>query len=79
MDRTIVSFRYRNHRGEVAVRTVRPIRLWFGSTAYHPESQWLLEAFDLNRQQTRDFAMSNLLGGLFPAGKVPAETEVVGG
>jgi predicted DNA-binding transcriptional regulator YafY len=57
----IVQFEYRNHRGEEATRTVRPIRLWFGSTAWHPEPQWLLECFDLDKQATRDYAMSGVL------------------
>jgi predicted DNA-binding transcriptional regulator YafY len=58
-----VTFRYKNHRGEEAVRRVRPIRVWFGSTAFHPGPGWLLEAWDLDRQATRDFAMSNMLSG----------------
>lgn len=62
-DYTIIQFEYTNHRGEKAVRKVRPIRIWFGSTAWHPEAQWLLEGFDLDRKETRDYAMSNMHGG----------------
>ncbi len=57
----LVRFRYRNHRGEEAERRVRPIRLWFGSTSWHPSPQWLLEGFDLDRQATRDYAMANMI------------------
>lgn len=60
MDKTIVCFNYRNHRGVLAVRTVRPIRIWHGSTAWYPDAQWLLEAFDLDKKETRDFAMSKI-------------------
>ncbi len=67
MDATVIVFRYRNHRNEEAVRTARPIRIWFGSTAFHPEAQWFLEAFDLDRGETRDFALTGLLGGWGPA------------
>lgn len=70
MDLSIVQFTYRNYKGITALRTVRPIRLWFGSTAYHPEAQWLLEAFDLDRQETRDFAMTGMLSGWKPAEKM---------
>lgn len=63
--RDVVQFVYRNHRGEVAIRTVRPIRVWFGSTAWHPEAQWLLEVFDLDKQQTRDYAMAGVLSPWF--------------
>lgn len=59
--RDLVYVRYINHRGETACRLVRPIRLWFGSTAWHPEPQWLMECFDVQKGETRDFAMSNVL------------------
>ena len=62
MNLDLVSFLYENHRGEVAIRNVRPIRIWFGSTCYHPQPGWLLECFDLDRQSTRDFAMSGIKG-----------------
>lgn len=57
-DKSLVQFEYVNHKGERAVRRVRPMRIWFGSTAWHPESQWLLEAFDLDRMATRDFSIA---------------------
>lgn len=66
MDLSIVTFTYVNHRGEIGQRKVRPIRLWFGSTAYHPGAQWLLEAFDLDRKETRDFAMSGIITWFSP-------------
>lgn len=58
----IVQFHYINHRGELALRTVRPIRIWFGSTAWHRDPQWLLECFDIDKQATRDYAMSGMRG-----------------
>lgn len=60
MDFCLVKFNYVNHRGEAAERTVRPIRIWFGSTAWHTETQWFLEGFCLDRKESRDFAMSNI-------------------
>jgi len=56
----LVRFEYVNYKGERSVRRVKPIRLWFGSTGWHPEAQYLLEAFDLDKQSTRDFAMSEI-------------------
>lgn len=61
-DATLTSFQYVNHRGEVAYRLVRPIRIWFGSTVWHPEPQWFLEGFDLERMETRDYAMASMVG-----------------
>lgn len=60
----LVQFNYKNHRGKVEVRHVLPIRIWFGSTAWHPEPQWLMEAFDLDKQGTRDFALCGILGNI---------------
>lgn len=51
-------FTYRNHRGKIAERRVRPISVRYGSTEWHPEPQWLLRAFDLDKQAEREFAMS---------------------
>lgn len=56
----IVTFIYTNYKGITAQRVVRPIRLWFGSTAWYPEAQWLLESFCLDKQATRDFGMKGI-------------------
>jgi predicted DNA-binding transcriptional regulator YafY len=58
MPSDIVWFTYVNHSGETAERKVRPKRIWFGSTEWHPEPQWLLEAVDLGKDGLRDFAMA---------------------
>jgi hypothetical protein len=60
-DGPALSFRYRNHRGEVAERRVRPIHVWYGSTEHHPYAQWLLRAYDLDKQAERDFALHDVL------------------
>lgn len=56
-----VVIRYTNYRGETADRRIVPIRIRFGSTEWHPEGQWLLEAFDLDRDATRAFALKDVL------------------
>lgn len=38
--------RYRNWRGEERVRLITPVALRFGSTEWHPEPQWLVDAYD---------------------------------
>lgn len=58
----IVSFRYTNHSGVSAMRRVVPERIWFGSTDWHTDPQWLLEAFDCDRQALRCFAMRDIDG-----------------
>ena len=54
-----VRFVYTNYRGEPSIRIARPIRMWFGSTEYHPEPQWLFTAFDVDKGQKRDFALAD--------------------
>lgn len=56
----IVRIRYTNYRGECAYRTIIPQNIRFGATEWHPTEQWLLEAWDLDKQQTRSFAMSDI-------------------
>jgi hypothetical protein len=57
-----VTVRYRNHRGDVAVRRFIPHRVWFGATSWHPDPQWLIRAFDVDKQAERDFALADILG-----------------
>jgi len=52
-------FEYTNWRGETSVRRVSPRRLWFGSTEWHPDRQWLLHAYDHDKQELRDFALAD--------------------
>ena len=54
-----VTLTYTNWRGETAERTITPKRIWFGSTDWHPEPQWLLTAFDAEKQANRDFALKD--------------------
>ncbi|UYZ08579.1 hypothetical protein CFBP5507_06140 [Agrobacterium salinitolerans] len=60
LDIAPLSFRYRNYRGEVSVRTVRPLNIYFGSTEWHPEPQWLLAATDIEKGERRDFAIKDI-------------------
>lgn len=53
---------YTNWRGETAERHIIPIRIWFGSTQWHKEEQWLLNAEDLDKKQHRDFAIKDIHG-----------------
>lgn len=56
-----VSILYTNHRGETAVRRIKPLRLWFGATEWHTKEQWLLDAEDLDKKEPRTFAMKDVL------------------
>jgi predicted DNA-binding transcriptional regulator YafY len=55
-----VSILYTNYRGETAIRKIVPERLWFGKTEWHPQEQWLLDAFDLDKNAARGFAVKDI-------------------
>ena len=55
-----VTILYTNYRGESAKRVIVPHSIWFGCTEWHPEDQWLLEAYDLDKQAFRSFALRGL-------------------
>lgn len=51
---------YTNHRGEKGWRRIRPIKLWFGDTAWHAGNQWFLKATDLEKGELRSFAVKDI-------------------
>ncbi|MGE0190448.1 MAG: hypothetical protein AB7T63_00255 [Planctomycetota bacterium] len=52
---------YKNWRGETSIRRIKPHGIWFGTTQWHPHPQWLLNAFDLEKQAERSFALSDFV------------------
>ena len=55
-----IRFTYRNYRGEVSERTAERLSIWFGSTEWHHEAQWLMTAIDIEKGERRDFAMRDM-------------------
>lgn len=51
---------YTNWRGIRAERRIRPLRIVFENNEWHPETQWLLEATDLEKNEDRVFALANI-------------------
>lgn len=60
-------FTYTNYRGETAERQVIPREVFFGSTPAHPEQQWFLRAYDLDRRAERSFAIRDIVSFRGPA------------
>lgn len=57
-----LTFWYRNHRGEISQRNVtKPEKIWFGSTEWHPKPQWLMTAWDIDKDALRDFAFKDII------------------
>ena len=61
-----LEFVYRNRRDEVALRRIRPIAVWYGTTEHYPEPGWRLTGYDLDRQAERTFAIDRI-GPVEPA------------
>jgi len=58
---TVLRFKYKNWEGEVAIRSVRPIKIWCGKTEFHKGTRWFLKAFDIDKKAERDFAMDDII------------------
>lgn len=55
-----ITFRYKNYRGDVSERHVIAQSVQFAATEWHPEPQWLLEGFDVEKRAVRKFAMRDM-------------------
>lgn len=65
-DDTPAKMRYKNWKGNIKDYTIIPQDIYHGSTQYHPEPQWLLRAFLVERDEEgkrieRTFAMKDIL------------------
>jgi len=56
-----LKFEYKNWENKIAVRTVKPIKIWYGKTEWHSENQWFLKALDLDKNEERDFSIRDIL------------------
>jgi len=56
-----VHVQYLNHRGEIAMRRIMPLKIWFGATEWHPSPQWMMDVIDLNSALRMTFALANVL------------------
>ena len=61
IQRKLLNFEYVNWKKKKAVRTVKPIEVWYGKTKWHPKSQWFLKAIDLDKKEERDFALKDII------------------
>lgn len=56
----IVIIDYTNWRGQRAPRRIVPLGIVYGTTKWHPEPQWLLNAWDVVKKTERTFAMKDI-------------------
>ena len=59
--RNSVKIDYTNWKGVRRVRRIIPMSLSYGSTQYHPDEQWLMEAMDLeDNHSIKTFAVKDI-------------------
>lgn len=58
--KAVIKIRYTNYRGETAVRRIVPIQIRFAASKWHPDEQWLMDAYDIDRQAERSFALVDI-------------------
>lgn len=57
----VVQVVYTNWEGTTAIRTILPLRFYYGNTEYHKEMQYLLECFDVEKKAKRTYAMKGIM------------------
>lgn len=58
----ILKFYYRNYKGETGYRTVKGVPVfWYGSTEFHKANQWMIKAYDVDKDAVRDFAVKDII------------------
>lgn len=55
---------YTNYKGERAARHVIPMGLEYGHNQWHPEPQWFLRVFDLDKMAERTYAIKDIEAGV---------------
>jgi predicted DNA-binding transcriptional regulator YafY len=55
-----IEFEYVNYKGERETRRVCMHRIAYGATEYHPQPQWILFGFCMDRGADRGFAMRDM-------------------
>jgi predicted DNA-binding transcriptional regulator YafY len=57
-----VEIDYVNWKGERACRRILPQSLYLGDVEWHPGRQWILDAWDLDKDAIRSFSMAGIRG-----------------
>lgn len=58
----MITFSYKNYRGEIRVRHVEPHAIeWLDTPGFEYEPGWFLTGFDDDKRAVRSFALSNIV------------------
>jgi predicted DNA-binding transcriptional regulator YafY len=56
----VVEIDYTNWRGERSKRRIVPMGLSWENNEWHPETQWMLDAIDVDKKVSRTFALASI-------------------
>lgn len=51
---------YTNYKGVTGARNIVPIEIIFGNNEWHTQDQWLMRAFDIQKNAERTFALKDI-------------------
>ncbi len=57
----LLTFKYKNWKNIISIRKVKVIKFWIGVTKFHKEKQVFMKAFDIGKQEKRDFAVKDII------------------
>ena len=60
MQKQTVVILYTNYKGITNIRTILPKKIFFGKNEWHKEEQWLMLAFDFDKNADRTFALKDI-------------------
>lgn len=60
LDDIVLKVRYKNWKNEIAARNIIPLDIYYGSTEYHKDEQWLLKVWDLDKKDYRIYALKDI-------------------
>jgi len=58
---TPLKVKYKNWKGEIGIRNIIPQNIYYSSTEYHKEDQWLMNVWDVEKDAPRTYAMMDIL------------------
>ena len=58
--KAVVVILYTNYRVETALRHIIPRGIRFAASEWHPEEQWLMDAFDIEKSAERSFRIKDI-------------------
>jgi len=56
-----IKVKYKNYQGITSIRNIIPQNIYYGSTDYHKEDQWLLEVWDIEKDALRTYAVMDII------------------